>query len=381
MGETEAVAEAVIATILPPREMFSPLATGAIGLLVHQLARAVPGAVVYGMPAAAPFADVAFEPVALPWLPLRQVERYAAGLVRALRRRMPGLIEVHNRPDLAMHLARRFPKIPVVLFLHNDPQGMRRARTEVERLALLEAVALVAPVSGYLASRLPKAGNVTVFPNFIDLAGIPEASRDAVILFAGRVVADKGADSFVDACARALPKLPGWRAVMVGADRFGADSPETPFLAGLRPRAAAAGVELLGWLPHQQVLEAMARASLIVVPSRWPEPFGLTALEAMACGTALLCAPSGGLAEVTAGVAVPIDPEDPAGIAAEMVRLAWDPAARADLGDRGRARAERFDLPEAAARLVALRRSVLEGSKGWGAAPDPARGRAPGPLL
>ncbi len=354
------MASAPIATILPPREMFTPRATGAIGLLVHGLARAVPGAVVYGMATAHPFDDVAFQPVALPWLPLRQADRYAAGLVRALRRRPPSLIEVHNRPDLAMRLAGRFPEIPVVLFLHNDPQGMRLARTEAERQALLSTLAMVAPVSTYLASRLPPSAGITVFPNFVDLSAIPRVSRDAVILFAGRVVADKGADSFVEACGRALPKLPGWQGVMLGADRFGADSPETPFLAALRPRAAAAGVELLGWQPHDAVLAAMARASLIVVPSRWPEPFGLTALEAMACGTALLCAPSGGLAEVTSGAAVPIDPENPAGIAAELVRLAHDPAARAALGAAGRARAARFDLREAAARLVALRRSVLD---------------------
>ena len=55
------------------------------------------------------------------------------------------------------------------------------------------------------------------------------------MLFAGRVVSDKGADAFVQACAGALPRLPGWRAEMLGADRFGADSPETPFCARCGP--------------------------------------------------------------------------------------------------------------------------------------------------
>ncbi len=354
------MAEAPIATILPPKEMFSPSATGAIGLLVHALARTLPGGTVYGMTTKRPFDDVAFTPVALPWRPLRQADRYAMGLVRALQRRPASLIEVHNRPDLALHLADRFPQIPVMLFLHNDPQGMRRARTEPERAALVARLALVAPVSAYLAGRLPGSPNVQVFPNFIDRSAMPTAPREQLLLFAGRVVADKGADSFVQACALALPQLPGWRAEMIGADRFGADSPETPFLAALRPRAEAAGVTLRGWQPHAQVLEAMARAAIVVVPSRWPEPFGLTALEAMACGSALLCAQSGGLAEVTQGAAIPIDPENQARIAAELVRLARDPQARAALGAAGLARAAAYDLPEAAARLAALRRSVLD---------------------
>jgi glycosyltransferase involved in cell wall biosynthesis len=96
-----------------------------------------------------------------------------------------------------------------------------------------------------------------------------------------------------------------------------------------------------------------------VVPSRWPEPFGLAALEAMACGTPLLCSARGGLAEVTGEAAVRIDPDDPAAMAAAMVALAHDPPRRAALEREGRARAARFDAPAAAARLDALRRDVL----------------------
>jgi glycosyltransferase involved in cell wall biosynthesis len=315
------------------------------------------------MATADPFADVDFRPVALPRLPLRQASRYAIGLTRALRQAPPDLIEVHNRPDIALHLARRFPAIPVVLFVHNDPQGMRRAKTPAERQHLLARLALVAPVSRYLAGRLVEGIDrppaITVFPNCIDLAGIPQTARQKLILFAGRVVADKGADSFVAACALALPQLPGWRAELIGADRFGADSPDTPFLRALRPRAHAAGVTMSGWRPHDQVLAAMASAEIVVVPSRWPEPFGLTALEAMACGAALLCSPRGGLAEVIGDAAVAIDPDDPAAIAAVLVRLAGDDAARAALADAGRTRAQQFGLPEAAARLARLRGSVL----------------------
>ncbi len=351
-----------IAIVLPPREMFSPSATGAVGLLARLVAR-MGDAVVYGMKTTDPFTDVPYQPVQLALLPLRQARRYAAGLVAALRRAPRDLIEVHNRPDIALHLARRFPKIPVVLFLHNDPQGMRGARTAAERAHLLRAVAAVAPVSAYLRSRLldgiasPPA--VEVFPNFIDLAVMPEPAPERRILFAGRVVADKGADSFVAACALALPQLPGWRAEMVGADRFGSNSPDTPFLRMLRPKAAAAGVEMLGWRPHAQVLSAMATSAIVVVPSRWPEPFGLTALEAMACGAALLCAPRGGLVEVMGDAAVPVDPESPADMAAAIVALAQDDARRAAVSAAGLLRAKLFSAEGAAAHLAALRQSVL----------------------
>jgi glycosyltransferase involved in cell wall biosynthesis len=356
-----------VAVVLPPREVFSPQATGAVGLLAHRLARAPSGfaGVVYGMPGAAPFADVDFIPVRPSWRPASFATRYAAGVARHFARRMPALAEVHNRPEVALHLAKRFPALPVVLVLHNDPRGMRRARTPAERAALLQHLAAVATVSGYLRGRflegVPGAPRVAVLPNCIDMTEIPDSppERDQVILFAGRVVADKGADAFVRACAMALPRLPGWSARMLGADRFGPDSPDTPFLRALRPQAAAGGVALAGWRPHPAILAAMARAAIVVVPSRWPEPFGLTALEAMACGAALLCSRTGGLPEVTGDAAIGIDPDNAEALATAIVALARDPARRAALGAAGRARAATFDVAHAAAALDTLRGEVL----------------------
>ena len=355
-----------VAILLPPREMFSAQATGAVGILARVLARKHAGAdcIVYGMPTLTqPFTDVEFVPVPLPWRPWRRAVRYAIGLAAALKRQRPDIIEVHNRPDIALAMARRFPKIPVVLFLHNDPQGMRGAKTAAEREFLLARLAMVAPVSAYLRERLLEGvqtrARVEVFANFVDLAEMPKPKPQKCILFAGRVVADKGADSFVAACAKALKLLPGWRAEMIGADRFGADSPDTPFLEKLRPEADAAHVTMLGWQPHGVVLHAMAKAAIVVVPSRWNEPFGLTALEAMACGAALLCAPRGGLAEVMGDAALPINPDDPAMIAANIVALALDAPRRNALSKAGQARAAEFSAEIALDKLAALRSRVL----------------------
>ena len=103
----------------------------------------------------------------------------------------------------------------------------------------------------------------------------------------------------------------------------------------------------------------MAGAAIVVVPSRWAEPFGLTALEAMASGAALLCSGRGGLAEVVGEVAVRIDPDDVAGMAECLVRLALDPARRAALGVAGLARAKLFDVREARAALDGVRGTIL----------------------
>ncbi len=356
---------APVAIVLPPREGFSADAVGAVGLLVRRLAR--PDELVIGRRIAeAPFDDQRYLPVPPGgWRPGRAASRYAAGVAALLRRQPVRLIEVHNRPDVAAALARRFPHTPMLLVLHNDPRTMRLARTPRSREALARAMG-IATVSADLRERYlaGTAGlDVAVLPNCLDLAALPPAcpaaEREPTILFAGRLVADKGADSFVAACALALPALSGWRALMIGADRFRPGIDETPFLAALRPTAARAGVELAGYRPHAAVLAAMARAAIVVVPSRWPEPFGLTALEAMASGAALVCSGRGGLGALVREAAAIVDPDRPAEIAATLRRLAADPLERTRLSAAGRMRAATYDLPAARARLDALRDRLI----------------------
>jgi UDP-glucose:(glucosyl)LPS alpha-1,2-glucosyltransferase len=316
------------------------------------------GGDVVGRPVADPFPDVPFHPVK-PGLGFSATSRYAAGVARVLRTLKPDLIEVHNRPEIALYLARRFPR--VVLFLHNDPQGMRGARTAAERRVVQARMLRVVTVSNFLRKRWMEGcdGRVDVMPNSIDLPPRVRRLRQRLILFVGRTVADKGADIFVEACAAALPKLPGWRAEMVGADRFAPDSPDTGFVERLRVQAQRAGVTMVGYRPHAEAMEQMSRALIAVVPSRWPEPFGLTALEAMAHGVALVCSRRGGLEEVAGQAALYVEPDAPGAVAAAILALANDSQRRHALASAGRERALSFDTVKAATALRSLRQEVL----------------------
>ncbi len=345
--------------VLPPREGFAPGRAGAIGLILGALTGGASAfeQVVIGPPQPEVFADTAYHATARHWWPGPVAARYARAVTATLRRLRPTIVEVHNRPELALHVARRLD-LPVILVLHNRLDGRQAAlRAELFRRVR------VATVSDWLRRDTIGAmagADAAILPNPIDLRTIPpESERANTILFAGRVVADKGADAFVAACALALPRLPGWTAAMIGADRFGPDSPETPYLARLRAEAAAAGIAMTGYRPHAAVLAAMAKAALVAVQSRWPEPFGMVALEAMACGAALAYARRGGLPDVAGEAGVAIDPDQPAAMAEALVALARDPARRAALAASGRARAECFSLPAAIARLDTLRRDVL----------------------
>jgi glycosyltransferase involved in cell wall biosynthesis len=357
--------------ILPPREGYGPGRSGALGLLARRYATA-PGfrtLVIGGEQSGPPFPEVPFQPIRpVRWLPGNVNLRYVAAMVGTLRRARPRLIEVHNRPEIALMLARLFPRLPVGLLLNNDPTEQRAARSPAARARLLRRLRPVMTSSDYLRRRFMTgldegsfANRVEVLHNCIDLAAVPaQVERENLILFAGRVVADKAPDSFIRACALVLPDLPGWRAEIIGADGMSATGRETGYVRQISAQAELSDVGMVGYRDHPLVLRAMTSAAIVVVPSRWNEPFGLTALEAIACGAALIVSPRGGLPEVAGDAAVYANPDDPADIAAAILALARDPARRAILSAAGRDRARRFDTPIAAARLAALRRDALE---------------------
>ncbi len=368
----EATDARLVAVVLPPNEGFSPEAVGAIGLMAQRLGAGRPAALRTVVVGAAlrhqPFATPCFEAAHLPaWLPASRTTRYVWGVARRLRQLRPNLVEVHNRPMIALRLAQRFPDVPTVLVLHNDPQAMRGTASAAHRLRL-RCLARVVTVSPYVSERLMDglaewSLPPVVQPNCIDLAAVPPAMphgrRDRMIMFAGRLVPEKGADRFVAACARALPGLPGWRAEVIGARRLRPDGAGDDYSGALARAAAAAGVGMAGHRPHAEVLAAMARAAIVVVPSRWPEPFGLTALEAMASGAALICSPRGNLPDLVRDAALLVDPDDVDALAEAITTLARDGPRRAALGAAGLERARAFDIGVGAAALDRLRREIL----------------------
>ena len=87
------------------------------------------------------------------------------------------------------------------------------------------------------------------------------------------------------------------------------------------------------------VLYREAKAHLLV--SRY-EGFGLTVVEAMACGCPVITTDSGSLAEVVGDAALKVDPEDAAAIGEAILRVCREPELRGDLAARGRERSSRF---------------------------------------
>jgi glycosyltransferase involved in cell wall biosynthesis len=112
-------------------------------------------------------------------------------------------------------------------------------------------------------------------------------------------------------------------------------------------------VVFLGYVPETDLPALYSLARLFVFPSLY-EGFGLPPLEAMACGTPVVCAHTSSLPEVAGDAALLVDPLDADGLAAAMQQALSDEGLRARLVERGLRQAARFTWRAAAQQLLAI---------------------------
>lgn len=197
-----------------------------------------------------------------------------------------------------------------------------------------------------IATGYPPA-QVTVVPYFVgpEHAAVP-APR--TVLTGGRLTREKGFDLFIDAMAR-VPKP--WTAIVAG------DGMER---AALERRARSAGLDDLvfaGWQDEAGMRALYARASVVVMPSRWPEPSGIIGLEAMAHGRPVAAYAVGGIPEWLddGRTGILAEPGSVASLASAIARLLDDPGQAARMGEAGRARvASAFSAPDHLRQLDAV---------------------------
>jgi glycosyltransferase involved in cell wall biosynthesis len=166
------------------------------------------------------------------------------------------------------------------------------------------------------------------------------------VMFAGALGSHKGIDVLLDAWGGVDLDVP---LVVVGLRRH--DSP-THF-----PK----GVIVVEDIPHKQVLQAWRHCAVAVVPSRWPEPIGLVALEAMAAGCPIVASSVGGLAELVedgrTGTLVP--PGDPMALRIAIAGMLADPDQRRRMGAAAIQKAQRYSAGTVVSELEDVYREVL----------------------
>jgi len=171
------------------------------------------------------------------------------------------------------------------------------------------------------------------------LLGYGEDER--IVLHVGRIVPRKGVDNVIRALGR-LARASGIRPrlVVVGGNSDAPDCAATPELGRLAEIAREEGVieqTVFTGRRSREVLKLYYSAADVFVTTPWYEPFGITPLEAMACGTAVVGSEVGGIKHTVAdgvtGYLVP--PNDPEALAERLAHLYRNPELLAKFGSNG----------------------------------------------
>jgi len=241
----------------------------------------------------------------------------------------PAVVLVHNGPQGIPSVD---PRHLPVLYAHNQ---LLRTYSHREVARTLGGVARIVCVSEFLAEgtaeQLPPGlrDRVSVVRNGVDTDAFrpPDTweRRDTLeVVFVGRMVRDKGADVLL--AALALLDRPDIHATVVGSAGFDPHAVATPYEREIARSAAALGdrVTRHPFVPRAEVARVLARADVVVVPSRWAEPLALTVLEGMAAGAATIGSDIGGIPEQLGDAGIAVPPDDARALAEALAALADD---------------------------------------------------------
>ncbi len=211
------------------------------------------------------------------------------------------------------------------------------------------------------------ADRVRVIPNGRDEMFQPIYDRNALerararlglpstfLLFVSTLEPRKGVDTLIEAFARIAGAVPD-ELVIVGKRGW--------FWEKLIAQVQRAGLErrvrFLDYVPQEQLPVVYNLARAFVFPSRY-EGFGFPPLEAMACGTPVICSNASSLPEVVGDAAILIPPHDGEGFARAMLQIVGNECLRAELRERGLRRAQVFSWERAARETLQVYREVVE---------------------
>jgi glycosyltransferase involved in cell wall biosynthesis len=190
----------------------------------------------------------------------------------------------------------------------------------VKRFVLRYATSFA--ISGAIAETLPvpsiRVGNPYDNAVFADPAAV---RRDRDLIFVGRLVSDKGADLLLDAMQFLEMKA---RLTIAG------DGPErTTLEKRARDLQLQSQVTFVGQQRGDALANLLREHQILVVPSLWQEPFGIVALEGIACGCVVVGSAGGGLAEAIGPCGVTFPNGDAGALANAIAGLLGDPGERA----------------------------------------------------
>jgi glycogen synthase len=161
--------------------------------------------------------------------------------------------------------------------------------------------------------------------------------KNPILLCMGRLIKDKGFDLAIEAFQSILKSLPEASLIIAG------DGPERKYLEEKTSRLGlSSAVRITGWIPPEEVPELMNKATLVVVPSRWEEPFCLVALQAAQMGRPVVASKTGGIPETVLDkkTGLLFEKENTRDLEEKILFLIQNPPASLRMGKTAKKRAE-----------------------------------------
>jgi phosphatidylinositol alpha-mannosyltransferase len=251
------------------------------------------------------------------------------------------------------HTWRRGPHLPYIAFwpllqLMNLPLNGRVAVSEFAR----------STIKRYVPGDYRIIPNGTNYERFAQPAPTPCHLRDdrPTILFVGRLEARKGIGHLLHAFQKLQSNVRNARLVLIGEGGLRAQYEKLALSLGLED------VQFQGYVSDEELPAYYQRADIVCAPSTTNESFGITLVEAMASGTAVVASRMGGYAQVATDQldAILVEPGDVEGMADAFQRLLEDTALRERLIENGRLRARDFDWPNVASQLLAYYQELTQ---------------------
>ena len=216
---------------------------------------------------------------------------YCKNFIKKTKKYSFDIIEIHNRP-LVFNYLKDIIDTKYILYFHNDPISMNGSKTKNERLRLLDKLDKIIFVSKWVQNRFfegldRKLINKTdvIYPSISQEKKI--YAKEKRITFVGKLNESKGYDIYKNAVIKILDEFKKWKGFSIGDESRN------------RPIINHENHKELGFLKHKDVLNFLNKSEIAVVPSRWEEPFGRTALESSSRACATIISDRGGLPETT----------------------------------------------------------------------------------
>lgn len=187
---------------------------------------------------------------------------------------------------------------------------------------------------------------------------MPEVPRDRDLVYLGRLVSDKGIDVLVKALAELRHQGLRPRLTIIGS------GPEMPSLQAMAERLEVAGqIDFVGPKTGKELEQILNAHKIMVIPSLWPEPFGLVALEGIACGCALVASRIGGLSEAVGPCAITFEPGVIMSLADALKKVLTQPGIREELQSKAQEHLAQFAPADVAQRYLRLFEQAVEDAK------------------